>query len=394
MSIRTKLVGAFLLVATLVPVVGLMVSRVSTLDGSDGGDGGDSPAASVALSLAESQRAQQADLLTFLTGGDVQARERYIDESIKFQDSISPLSDALTGSESATDLQAITEERGRFGAAAEEMLNARASMDRSLTDIRRAEREIAQELNPIRDRFVGAGADLSGLPAAQRAQAAELLRGVEGMNQAINLQIALATAYTLQQQESARQQMDNAGTAFTNALRLANASAGADDRAALGRAEAAYTRALDPGTESLMNAADAAAQSRNTLAASSNDIVDRLTTLSQQVAGVTVESDSSGLSDTGTLTLIGTLLAFLLAGGLGLWFAGSITRPIRQLRNAAEQISTGDLDGVEINVKTKDEVGDLANAFRRMVTSIRFLMMDKAEREAEDRDFMSTSITM
>jgi len=394
MSIRTKLVGAFLLVATLVPVVGLMVSRVSTLDGSDGGDGGDSPAVSVALSLAESQRAQQADLLTFLTGGDVQARERYIDESIKFQDSISPLSDALTGSESATDLQAITEERSRFGAAAEEMLNARASMDRSLTDIRRAEREIAQELNPIRDRFVGAGADLSGLPAAQRAQAAELLRGVEGMNQAINLQIALATAYTLQQQESARQQMDNAGTAFTNALRLANASAGADDRAALGRAEAAYTRALDPGTESLMNAADAAAQSRNTLAASSNDIVDRLTTLSQQVAGVTVESDSSGLSDTGTLTLIGTLLAFLLAGGLGLWFAGSITRPIRQLRNAAEQISTGDLDGVEINVKTKDEVGDLANAFRRMVTSIRFLMMDKAEREAEDRDFMSTSITM
>ncbi len=391
MSIRTKLVGAFLLVAALVPVVGLTVGHVTAMDEADDRD---NSAASVALELVGSQRAQQAAVLTFLTGGDIQARGRYVDASLGFQDSIASLTDALEGTESAAELRAITDERSRFGAAAEEMLNARASMDRSLGEIRAGEREIVQELNAIRGRFGGAGADLSSLPVGQRAQAADLHRAVEGMNQAINLQVALATAYTLQQQEGARQQFDAAGTSFANSLRLAAASAGADDRAALGRAEAAYTRALEPGAESLMDAADAATQARSTLATTSDGIVGGLAAISRQATGVTVDDGGSRLTDTGTLTLIGTFLAFLLAGGLGFWFAGSITRPIRQLRNAAEQVSTGDLDGVEISVKTKDEVGDLANAFRRMVTSIRFLMMDKAERDAEDRDFMSTSITM
>jgi HAMP domain-containing protein len=214
------------------------------------------------------------------------------------------------------------------------------------------------------------------------------------MNQAVNLQVALAAGYTIQQQEAARQQMGAAGTAFNNALRLANASAGPEDRAALGRAEAAYTRALVPNAEALMNATDAATQARNALATSSDAIVEGLSTLSEQAGDATIGGDDSGFAGTGWLTLAGTALAFLLAGGLGLWFAGSITRPLRQLRNAAEQISTGDIDGVEITVHTNDEVGDLANAFRRMVTSTRFLMMDKAEREAEDRDFMSTSISM
>jgi HAMP domain-containing protein len=387
MSIRTKLVGAFLLVALLVPVVSLLVSRVAEMNESDGSE---MPAASVALQLAQSQRAQQAAVLTFVNGGDVQAREGYVSESLGFQYSITSLADSLTDDASAEDLQAIAEQRARFGTAAENEINARASIDRGLTDVRAADREITQELNAIRGRF----GDLAAVSAVQRAQAADLLRAVEGMNQAVNLQVALAAGYTIQQREGTRQQIEAAGTTFNNALRIANsnAAAGAEDRAALGRAEAAYTRALVPNVEALMSAADAATQARNALATSSDAIVEGLNTVSEQAGDATVGGDT-GITDTRWITLAGTVFAFLLAAGLGLWFAISITRPLRQLRDAAELISTGVVHDVQIPVTTRDEVGELAGAFRRMVTSTRFLLMDKAEREAEDRDFMSTSIS-
>lgn len=386
MSIRTKLVGAFLLVALFVPVVGLLVGRVAA--GND--SGGDTTAASVARQLAESQRAQQAALLTYVNGGDVQAREQYVTKSLGFQDAISGLAGTLSGSDSEAELQAIADERGRFGTTAEDAIFAREYTDRGLTDLRAAEGTIVQELNAIRGRVAGPSGDIAAVPAAQRAQAAELLRNVESMNQAVDQQAALAAGYTIQQQEATRRQVEAVGATFNSALQRANAAAGPEDRAALGRAEAAYRSAFVPNTETLMNAADSATRARTALATSSDTIVGHLNTLAEQTGSTTA---GGGSGNTGLLTLAVSLIAFLLAAGLGFWFAASITRPLRQLRDAAELVSTGVVDGVEIGVNTHDEVGELANAFRRMVTSTRFLLMDKAEREAEDRDFMSTSIS-
>jgi methyl-accepting chemotaxis protein len=69
-----------------------------------------------------------------------------------------------------------------------------------------------------------------------------------------------------------------------------------------------------------------------------------------------------------------TLIAFGLAGALGVWLSGTLTRPITHLRDVAERVSQGDFEDVEISVETQDEVGDLARAFRRMVASLRILM--------------------
>jgi len=53
------------------------------------------------------------------------------------------------------------------------------------------------------------------------------------------------------------------------------------------------------------------------------------------------------------------------------WFlARRVTRPIMKLTNAAEQMSLGDLN-VAIDVKSKDEIGHLAQALGRMQTSLR-----------------------
>ena len=68
-----------------------------------------------------------------------------------------------------------------------------------------------------------------------------------------------------------------------------------------------------------------------------------------------------------TLWLMG--LIFLLVVGVGSVVAGRITRPIRDLKEAAVRISHGDL-GVRVADQRRDEVGVLAESFNSMVASL------------------------
>jgi len=61
-----------------------------------------------------------------------------------------------------------------------------------------------------------------------------------------------------------------------------------------------------------------------------------------------------------------TLLAALL---LGSWLAHSLTRPIRQLVHAAEEIGRGNLD-YRLEFRSRDELGSLAEGFNRMGVSL------------------------
>jgi HAMP domain-containing protein len=69
-------------------------------------------------------------------------------------------------------------------------------------------------------------------------------------------------------------------------------------------------------------------------------------------------------------------VAALLVG----YFSLTIIKDINKLNNTAEEISKGNMN-VTVNVKRKDEIGDLAESFGRMVASIKFMMMDKDENE-------------
>ncbi|MBN1870619.1 MAG: HAMP domain-containing protein [Candidatus Omnitrophica bacterium] len=65
--------------------------------------------------------------------------------------------------------------------------------------------------------------------------------------------------------------------------------------------------------------------------------------------------------------LIGVSLGVMAAAFLGaLLFSRSLSLPITKLEKAAAEISRGRLD-VQVNIKSKDEIGFLANAFNRMV---------------------------
>jgi methyl-accepting chemotaxis protein len=67
------------------------------------------------------------------------------------------------------------------------------------------------------------------------------------------------------------------------------------------------------------------------------------------------------------------IFAIILAIGLGIVIARIISKPLNEMVKAADEIAEGNLD-VDINLNAKDEVGMLANAFRKMVGNINDVM--------------------
>ena len=67
-------------------------------------------------------------------------------------------------------------------------------------------------------------------------------------------------------------------------------------------------------------------------------------------------------------------LVFLIIGlFVGMKVSGSIVNSLINLSSVAESFSKGDID-VDINVRSGDEIGKLANAFRELKTAIKKLI--------------------
>ncbi len=74
---------------------------------------------------------------------------------------------------------------------------------------------------------------------------------------------------------------------------------------------------------------------------------------------------------------VGVLFAAVIVGLLSL----TIIRDIKKLNQAAEKISKGDMTA-EVNMKRKDEIGELGDSFSRMIASLKFEMLMRQEDEA------------
>jgi methyl-accepting chemotaxis protein len=70
-----------------------------------------------------------------------------------------------------------------------------------------------------------------------------------------------------------------------------------------------------------------------------------------------------------TIIIVGVLLAI----GLGFIVAGAISKPLGKLVDTAHKIADGNLD-VAVDINAKDEVGTLAQAFRKMTDNINDVM--------------------
>ena len=90
-----------------------------------------------------------------------------------------------------------------------------------------------------------------------------------------------------------------------------------------------------------------------------------------------VASDLGDAKDDNQLILWITLAgSVVVVAVVALLFARTLTDPIKKLRTAADKISTGDTTAT-IDIKSKDEIGDLAESFERMAASLKIMMQEK-----------------
>jgi HAMP domain-containing protein len=65
--------------------------------------------------------------------------------------------------------------------------------------------------------------------------------------------------------------------------------------------------------------------------------------------------------------------------------ARALLAPLHKLERAADQVSRGNLD-VDLDIHSRDEIGDLAESFERMVAAIRFFRAHSRESDDEDEE--------
>lgn len=88
--------------------------------------------------------------------------------------------------------------------------------------------------------------------------------------------------------------------------------------------------------------------------------------------------------------LVITLIALLAS----YWLAQSISKPLKLLAGAAQKVGEGDLD-VNLNFKSRDEIGQLTHSFRQMVRDLKYQYQQVKENEEKfSKAFFDQSIAM
>jgi sigma-B regulation protein RsbU (phosphoserine phosphatase) len=92
----------------------------------------------------------------------------------------------------------------------------------------------------------------------------------------------------------------------------------------------------------------------------------------QQLAIVYLTTDNVQAAIRGILlrSILVSLLVIVVGVIISYWLSNSITRPIRKLTAAVQVMGQGDLSQ-KVDIRTKDEVGILANAFNNMASDLR-----------------------
>ena len=72
--------------------------------------------------------------------------------------------------------------------------------------------------------------------------------------------------------------------------------------------------------------------------------------------------------------LIAISIIIVVIGIVGSLFAYSIVKPIREFTFIAEQVSQGELENAEIRTTSGDELGELGESLKRLITSMKYYM--------------------
>lgn len=82
-------------------------------------------------------------------------------------------------------------------------------------------------------------------------------------------------------------------------------------------------------------------------------------------------SEAESTAKTGRNILISVLAAAIILGlGISIFIANSITKPVKLLSESLIHVADGDLTIKEVDIRTKDEVGDIGKAFNNMLANL------------------------
>lgn len=121
------------------------------------------------------------------------------------------------------------------------------------------------------------------------------------------------------------------------------------------------------------------------------DKIDNLMTdlsVLKEERGKQAYNDSDSIYDSSrTFLLILVVISVITGVGLGVFISRIISRPVKDLSDAAEKLSLGDID-VNIDSNSGDEIGQLTQSFRKMIANIKEQV--KAVEEVSDGNLTIT----
>ncbi|MCK5734246.1 MAG: HAMP domain-containing protein, partial [Candidatus Latescibacteria bacterium] len=134
-----------------------------------------------------------------------------------------------------------------------------------------------------------------------------------------------------------------------------------------------HRKALERAEVTLSDEEELARSSMAALDEASEKMLDLLVKV-EGAAGVemaaAMENADSAQSSSRTLMVVCMILGFVLAVGIGVFIARSITGPVTQLRDASLEMAQGNTD-VQLAITSQDELGELARAFGEVIAAER-----------------------
>jgi methyl-accepting chemotaxis protein len=80
--------------------------------------------------------------------------------------------------------------------------------------------------------------------------------------------------------------------------------------------------------------------------------------------------------------LMMTVFAVLLIIPASMAVARTLVQPLKDLKDATDRLSRGDF-AVSLDIRSKDEIGELADSFERMVAAVKFFREQSRQDEGE-----------
>jgi len=95
-----------------------------------------------------------------------------------------------------------------------------------------------------------------------------------------------------------------------------------------------------------------------------------------EILDIVSKDTKDSVSLTSFITMIAIILGLVVAIFIVLFVRRSISKPLLNVVNAAQQIANGDLTEKDLQIKSKDEIGQLSNAFNQMKSNLQGLIQN------------------